>query len=150
LELGNPIHGYDADLLAGGITVRRAAKGETLTTLDGTLRQLSDEDLLITDDSGPIGLAGVMGGQTTELNDNTVNVVIEAAVFDTVSIARTARRHKLPSEASRRFERGVDPAIAFAAAQRVVDLMVDLAGGTAGEAGASLGTDVARVTIDLP
>ncbi|GAB2708507.1 phenylalanyl-tRNA synthetase beta chain [Microbacterium marinum] len=130
LELGNPIHGYDLDTLAGGITVRRAGEGEKLITLDGKERTLSAEDLLITDESGPIGLAGVMGGGKTEMGDATRNVLIEAAIFDTVSIARTARRHKLPSEASRRFERGVDPLIPFVAARRVADLMVELAGGT--------------------
>lgn len=130
LELGNPIHGYDLDTLAGGITVRRAVEGEKLTTLDGKERTLSAEDLLITDESGPIGLAGVMGGGKTEMGDATRNVLIEAAIFDTVSIARTARRHKLPSEASRRFERGVDPLIPFVAARRVADLMVELASGT--------------------
>ncbi|WP_156760390.1 phenylalanine--tRNA ligase subunit beta [Microbacterium karelineae] len=150
LELGNPIHGYDADRLTGGITVRRAEKGEKLTTLDGVERTLSDEDLLITDDSGPIGLAGVMGGSTTELNDGTTNVVVEAASFDSVSIARTARRHKLPSEASKRFERGVDPLVAHAAAQRVVDLMVELAGGTAGDAGAELASAHEAARIELP
>ncbi|MFT4230761.1 MAG: phenylalanine--tRNA ligase subunit beta [Microbacterium sp.] len=130
LELGQPIHGYDLDLLSGGITVRRAAAGETLQTLDGQVRTLSPEDLLIVDDSGPIGLAGVMGGGTTEMSDATRNVLVEAATFDPVSIARTARRHRLPSEASRRFERGVDPAIAIVAARRVADLMVEYAGGT--------------------
>lgn len=150
LELGNPIHGYDADRLSGGITVRRANPGEKLTTLDGAERALSDEDLLITDESGPIGLAGVMGGQTTELGDDTTNVVIEAAAFDSVSIARTARRHKLPSEASKRFERGVDPLVAHAAAQRVVDLMVELAGGTAGSIGTELAYEHDVVTIELP
>jgi len=138
LELGQPIHGYDLDRLSGGITVRRASKGEKLTTLDGQERSLSTEDLLITDGSGPIGLAGVMGGQTTELEDDTTNVLVEAAWFDPVSIARTQRRHKLPSEASKRFQRGVDPLVAEAAAQRVVDLMVKYAGGTAGELGARL------------
>src|SRR5690606_5929126 len=150
IELGNPIHGYDADRLADGITVRRADKGEKLTTLDGTERTLSDEDLLITDESGPIGLAGVMGGASTELNDETTNVVVEAAAFESVSIARTARRHKLPSEASKRFERGVDPLIAHAAAQRVVDLMVELAGGTAGTVGAELDYEFRGETIELP
>ncbi|HYP72841.1 MAG TPA: phenylalanine--tRNA ligase subunit beta, partial [Microbacterium sp.] len=134
LELGNPIHGYDLDRLAGGITVRRAAPGEKLTTLDGKERALHLEDLLITDESGPIGLAGVMGGAATEMTDATRNVLIEAAIFDTVTIARTARRHKLPSEASKRFERGVDPLIPFVAARRVADLMVEFAGGTLGEA----------------
>ena len=111
LELGQPIHGYDLAKLEGGIVVRRATTGEKLTTLDGTVRTLSAEDLLITDGSGPIGLAGVMGGATTEISDSTTDVLIEAANFDPVSIARTARRHKLPSEASKRFERGVDPQV---------------------------------------
>ena len=118
LELGNPVHGYDLDTLEGGITVRRAIEGETIVTLDGKERTLSVEDLLITDDSGPIGLAGVMGGGTTEMTDATRNVLVEAATFDTVTIARSARRHKLPSEASRRFERGVDPLIPVVAARR--------------------------------
>ena len=151
LELGNPIHGYDLDRLQGGITVRRASEGEKLTTLDGKERTLSAEDLLITDESGPIGLAGVMGGGTTEMTDATRNVLIEAAIFDTVSIARTARRHKLPSEASRRFERGVDPLIPFVAARRVADLMVDLAGGTLDtELGGALYGEVFFEAIALP
>ncbi|WP_368496646.1 phenylalanine--tRNA ligase subunit beta [Herbiconiux sp. A18JL235] len=131
LEFGQPIHGYDLDALQGGIVVRRATVGETLETLDGVTRTLDPEDLLITDDRGPIGLAGVMGGASTEIGDGTVNVLIEAANFDPVSIARTARRHKLPSEASRRFERGVDPKVAQPAAARVVELLETLAGGTA-------------------
>ncbi|WP_104195266.1 phenylalanine--tRNA ligase subunit beta [Cryobacterium sp. M25] len=131
IELGQPIHGYDLDKLAGGITVRRAEPGEKLVTLDDVTRILNAEDLLITDESGPIGLAGVMGGQSTEIGSATTNVLIEAANFDPVSIARTARRHKLPSEASRRFERGVDPAVAAVAAARVVQLLVELSGGEA-------------------
>jgi phenylalanyl-tRNA synthetase beta chain len=131
LELGQPIHGYDLDALTGGIVVRRAIPTETLETLDGQKRALDLEDLLITDGSGAIGLAGVMGGARTEMGTGTTNVLIEAANFDPVSIARTARRHKLPSEASRRFERGVDPRIAVASAARVAELMVSLAGGTA-------------------
>ena len=151
LELGNPIHGYDLDRLTGGITVRRAHSGEKLTTLDGQTRTLNTEDLLITDESGPIGLAGVMGGGTTEMSDSTRNVLIEAAIFDTVSIARTARRHKLPSEASKRFERGVDPAIPFVAARRVADLMVSYAGGTLDvESGGALFNEVFTADIELP
>lgn len=138
LELGQPIHGYDLAKLTGGIVVRRAAAGETLETLDGVIRTLDPEDLLITDGSGPIGLAGVMGGATTELSGTTADVLVEAAGFDPVTIARTARRHRLPSEASRRFERGVDPAVAAPAAQRVVDLLVELAGGTADPLGSVL------------
>jgi phenylalanyl-tRNA synthetase beta chain len=130
LELGQPIHGYDGDRLTGPIRVRRAAEGERLTTLDGVERELSAEDLLITDDSGPIGLAGVMGGATTELSATTTHVVIEAAAFDPVSVFRTQRRHKLPSEASKRFERGVDPTLPEAAADRVAQLLVRHGGGT--------------------
>lgn len=151
LELGNPIHGYDLDKLTGGITVRRAAEGEKLVTLDGKERTLSAEDLLITDESGPIGLAGVMGGGTTEMSDTTRDVLIEAANFDPITIARSARRHKLPSEASRRFERGVDPLIPFVAAQRVADLMVSLAGGTLDtELGGALYGEVFLPSILLP
>lgn len=130
IETGQPIHAYDANHLAGGIVVREAVAGEHLTTLDGVDRALHPEDLVITDDSGVIGLAGVMGGQTTELRDTTTNIVIEAASFAPVRISRTARRHKLPSEASRRFERWVDPGAAYSAAHRVADLLVELAGGT--------------------
>jgi phenylalanyl-tRNA synthetase beta chain len=130
LELGQPIHGYDRDALRGPIVVRRATAGEKLTTLDGAVRALDSDDLLITDDSGPIGLAGVMGGGSTELSDATTAVVVEAAHFEPTGIARTARRHKLPSEASKRFERGVDPALPAVAAQRVVDLLVSLGGAT--------------------
>ncbi|MEH0111109.1 phenylalanine--tRNA ligase subunit beta [Tersicoccus sp. MR15.9] len=129
-ELGQPIHTYDAATVTGDITVRRARAGETLRTLDDKVRTLDPEDLLITDESGPIGLAGVMGGASTECSGTTVDVLIESATFDPVSIARTRRRHKLPSEAAKRFERSVDPEVAAAAAQRVVDLLVDLAGGT--------------------
>jgi phenylalanyl-tRNA synthetase beta chain len=149
LELGQPIHGYDLDRLTGGITVRRAQPGERLETLDGKVRVLDPEDLLITDESGPIGLAGVMGGGTTEMTDATRNVLIEAATFDPVSIARTARRHKLPSEASRRFERGVDPAIPFIAAARVAELMARFAGGTDTRAGGALMTTREQPSIAL-
>ena len=151
LELGQPIHGYDLDKLSGGITVRRAAPGETLETLDGKVRTLDPEDLLITDGSGAIGLAGVMGGGTTEMGDATRNVLIEAATFDPASIARTARRHKLPSEASRRFERGVDPAIPYVAARRVADLMVEYAGGTHDlDLGGALHAELEATRIALP
>ena len=149
-ELGQPLHGYDLDTLTGGIVVRRATEGEKITTLDEQVRTLSAEDLLITDGSGPIGLAGVMGGATTEITDATRNVLIEAANFDPVSIARSARRHKLPSEASRRFERGVDPQVALVAAGRVAQLLVDLAGGTIDDAGSNLNTSVPPSVIELP
>jgi phenylalanyl-tRNA synthetase beta chain len=130
LELGQPIHGYDKAKLSGGIVVRRATAGEKLVTLDDQTRELDPEDLLITDDSGPIGIAGVMGGASTEISASTTDVVIEAAHFDPVVVARASRRHKLSSEASRRFEREVDPALPRYAAQRVADLLAELAGGT--------------------
>ncbi|WP_435745907.1 phenylalanine--tRNA ligase subunit beta [Microbacterium sp. PMB16] len=150
LELGQPLHGYDLDKLTGGITVRRATPGEKMKTLDGVERALHTEDLLITDDSGPIGLAGVMGGGTTEMTGTTSNVLIEAAIFDPTTIARTARRHKLPSEASKRFERGVDPLVPFVAARRAADLMVELAGGTLTEEGGALFAEVFVSDIELP
>jgi phenylalanyl-tRNA synthetase beta chain len=150
LELGQPIHGYDLDKLSGGIVVRRAHAGETLVTLDDQTRKLDEEDLLITDDSGAIGLAGVMGGASTEIGDGTRNVLIEAANFDPVSIARTARRHKLPSEASKRFERGVDPRVAVAAAARVVQLLEQLAGGHADDLGSLLDASEQAEAIRLP
>lgn len=150
LELGQPIHGYDLDALRGGIRVRRATPGEKLTTLDGKERTLHVEDLVVTDDRGPIGLGGVMGGAETEMGEATRNVLIEAANWDPVSIARTARRHKLPSEAAKRYERGVDPEIPPAAVARVAQLMVDLAGGTADDGGSLIHTAPAREAIELP
>ncbi|MEV7663966.1 phenylalanine--tRNA ligase subunit beta [Paenarthrobacter sp. NPDC089316] len=150
LELGQPNHCYDLDKLAGDIVVRRAVAGEKITTLDDKERTLDVEDLLITDDSGAIGIAGVMGGAHTEVSDSTTNILVEAAHFDEVSIARSRRRHKLPSEASKRFERGVDWHVANIAAQRVVDLLVELAGGTADQTGTDVGTAPDAVVIDLP
>ncbi|HEX6339140.1 MAG TPA: phenylalanine--tRNA ligase subunit beta [Jiangellaceae bacterium] len=150
LELGEPIHGYDRTLLSGPIVVRRAKPGEKLTTLDDVVRDLDPDDLLITDDSGPIGLAGVMGGATTELGPRTTEIVIEAANFEATGVARTARRHKLPTEGAKRWERGVDPALPAAAAQRVVDLLVELGGATAEPGGTLVGSvpDAPRLEID--
>ncbi|MBT2247248.1 phenylalanine--tRNA ligase subunit beta [Arthrobacter sp. BHU FT2] len=150
LELGQPTHCYDLDKLTGDIVVRRAVPGEKITTLDDKERTLDAEDLLITDDSGAIGIAGVMGGAATEVGGTTSNILVEAAHFDEVSIGRSRRRHKLPSEASKRFERGVDWHVAGIAAQRVVDLLVELGGGLADEAGTDVGTTPETVTIDLP
>ena len=156
MELGQPLHAYDRNLVQGTIGVRRAEEGEKLVTLDGVERELHAEDLVITDERGPIGLAGVMGGANTEIADHddlenaSTEVVIEAAHFDQVAIARTARRHKLSSEASRRFERGVDPAAAAAAAQRTVDLLVLLAGGTAEAGVTEVVTPSAPHTITVP
>lgn len=150
LELGQPLHFYDLDKLTGEITVRRANPGETLKTLDDKVRTLDPEDLLITDGSGAIGIAGVMGGAATEVSDATQNVLIEAAHFEEVSIGRSRRRHKLPSEASKRFERGVDWCVADIAAQRAVDLLVELAGGIADESITDAGTAPETRSIFLP
>ena len=150
LELGQPIHAYDQDKLVGGITVRRAVAGEQLQTLDEKVRDLHPEDLLICDDSGPIGLAGVMGGASSEVSSTTKNVLIEAALFDPISIARTARRHKLPSEASKRFERGVDPEVGPIAAARVAQLLVELAGGQLNGIGSSYKVELPKIEIELP
>jgi phenylalanyl-tRNA synthetase beta chain len=133
LELGQPMHAFDRARLSGPIVVRRGEAGERVRTLDGADRKVDPEDLLITDGTGPIGLAAVMGGATTEVSPATTDVLIEAAHWDPVSIARTARRHKLPSEASKRFERGVDPEMAPVAAERAVQLLTELGGGTADE-----------------
>ncbi len=150
VELGQPLHFYDLDRIKGAITVRRAAQKEQVKTLDGQVRTLDAEDLLITDESGPIGMAGVMGGESTEITPNTVNVLIEAAIFDPISTARTARRHRLASEASRRYERGVDPAIGAAAATRACDLLLELAGGTADQAIWQVGSFAQPDPIFLP
>lgn len=135
LDLGQPIHAYDLALLEGPITVRRALPDEKLTTLDDVERSLHEEDLLITDSNGEriLGIAGVMGGAEVEVSTHTTDVLVEAAHFEPVTIARSARRHRLPTEAAKRFERGVDPELAPVAADRVVELLVDLAGGAVDE-----------------
>jgi phenylalanyl-tRNA synthetase beta chain len=128
LELGQPMHAFDRDAVTGPITVRLAREGEKLTTLDGTVRKLSTDDLLITDDSGPIGLAAVMGGASTEIGDGTTAVLLEAAHWEPTGVARTARRHRLPSEAAKRFERGVDPEMTVVALARAADLLCQYGG----------------------
>jgi phenylalanyl-tRNA synthetase beta chain len=147
LGLGQPLHAFDHSRLGERIVVRRAREGERMTTLDGVDRALSPEDLLITEaGQRPIAIAGVMGGASTEVTDTTTDVLIEAAHFDPVTIARSARRHKLPSEASRRFERGVDPELGPAAAELAVQLLVEYGGGVA-DGGV---TDVGHVTAPEP
>ncbi|MGZ4466215.1 MAG: phenylalanine--tRNA ligase subunit beta, partial [Nocardioides sp.] len=151
LELGRPIHGYDADKLTGTVRVRRARTGERLTTLDGTDRALAEDDLVVTDDSGIIGLGGVMGGESTEISATTTRVLVEAAHWDATSMFRTGKRHKISSEAGKRNERGVDPAITEAAADRVVELLVDHGGATVVPGVTVVGTvpEPVSVTIDL-
>jgi phenylalanyl-tRNA synthetase beta chain len=151
LGLGQPLHAYDLDRLGERIVVRRARQGERLTTLDDVDRALHPEDLVITDGGETaIGIAGVMGGATTEVSGTTRDVLVEAAHFDPVSTARSARRHKLPSEASRRFERGVDPQLPPAAAQLAVDLLVRYGGGTADPGVTDAGHALAPVPVEMP
>ncbi|HLM04410.1 MAG TPA: phenylalanine--tRNA ligase subunit beta [Blastococcus sp.] len=128
LELGQPMHAFDRDAVTGPITVRLAREGEKLTTLDGAVRKLSADDLLITDETGPIGLAAVMGGASTEIGDGTTSVLLEAAHWEPAGVARTARRHRLPSEAAKRFERGVDPEMTVAALARAAELLAEYGG----------------------
>lgn len=149
LELGQPLHAYDLDKLVGGISVRRARAGEELVTLDQKTRKLDKEDLLICDEQGPIGIAGVMGGSRTEVGATTKSVLIEAAIFDPISIARSARRHKLPSEASKRFERGVDGSISRAAASRAAKLLNQLASGSFSGIGAEYSSQIVSPKIEM-
>jgi phenylalanyl-tRNA synthetase beta chain len=128
LELGQPMHAFDRDAVSGSIVVRRARAGERLTTLDGTSRAVDPDDLLITDDTGPIGLAAVMGGASTEIGSGTTAVLLEAAHWEPTGVARTARRHRLPSEAAKRFERGVDPEMTVVALARAAALLAEYGG----------------------
>jgi phenylalanyl-tRNA synthetase beta chain len=155
LALGQPLHAFDVTTLDGPIVVRRARAGERMTTLDDVDRALDPTDLLITDGGErPLAIAGVMGGADSEVSETTSDVLIEAAHFDPVTIARSARRHKLPSEASRRFERGVDPQLAPAAAELAVRLLVELGGGVADEDVTDVGTPILpeafEMAADLP
>jgi phenylalanyl-tRNA synthetase beta chain len=129
LELGQPLHAFDRVKLAGPIVVRRAREGETLETLDHVRRTLHPDDILITDDSGPISMAGTMGGLATEIDDASTDIVIEGAHFSDTGTAKMSRRHRLHSEASYRFERGVDRELPPRATARAVALLANLGGG---------------------
>ena len=128
LETGQPLHFYDADTLKGKIEVRMAKEGEKLVTLDGKERVLSIEDIIISDGERAIGLAGVMGGLDTEITDKTKNVLIESAIFDGVKIRKTSKEI-LRSEASSRFEKGLDPNRTYMALERAAKLLEEYAGG---------------------
>ena len=130
VELGKPIHTFDAAAVHGGrIIVRRARAGERLETLDHVVRELDPETLVIADPSGPIGIAGVMGGAASEIGKGTTDVVIESAIFDPVSIRRTAFRYALRSEASLRFEKGQESRLARLGSDRTARLIAEWAGG---------------------
>ncbi|HEU5266922.1 MAG TPA: phenylalanine--tRNA ligase subunit beta [Jatrophihabitans sp.] len=149
LETGQPLHAFDRAKLTGPIGVRRARRGETLRTLDDTVRTLDPDDLVVTDDTGVIALGGVMGGASTEIGAKTTDVVLEAAHWEPESISRAVRRHKLPSEAARRFERGVDPEIAGVALARCVELLAAHGGAQAVDGYTVVGEPAAGPTIPL-
>lgn len=144
LETGQPLHAFDANRVAGSLVARRATRGENLVTLDGVERHLDPDDLVIADDTGPVALAGTMGGATTEVDATTTTIALEAACFEAITVARMSRRHKLSSEASRRFERGVDPALAPFASHRAAALITRLVGGT------SVGMTGRELPLELP
>ncbi|MGY0887452.1 phenylalanine--tRNA ligase subunit beta [Corynebacterium aurimucosum] len=143
LLLGAPMHAFDANVVNGNLVVRNASEGETFETLDHVKRELSAGDVVICDGNGIQSLAGVMGGTTSEISETTTDVYFESAIWDPITVARTSRRHKLSSEASRRFERGVDPAIVEVALDVACALLQQIAGGTI-ETGRTLVGDVAK------
>lgn len=150
LELGQPLHAFDAAKLDGPIVVRRARGGETLQTLDGSKRSLRETDLVVADSSGAISVAGVMGGATTEISNSTTDVVIEGAHWTPPVISRTARRLKLPSEASRRFERAVDPAVAAVATEAAAALLARYGGGSVHPNRTDVGVQNPPAVVVLP
>ncbi|WP_396906667.1 phenylalanine--tRNA ligase subunit beta [Mycolicibacterium phlei] len=130
LEFGHPMHAHDRSLITGGFRVRFAAPGETVVTLDDVERKLDPADVLIVDDVATAAIGGVMGAGTTEVRETTTDVMLEAAVWDPAAVSRTQRRLHLYSEAGRRYERTVDPAISVAALDRCARLLAEIAGGT--------------------
>jgi phenylalanyl-tRNA synthetase beta chain len=129
LELGQPLHAFDADKLSGGINVRLATEGEKFLALDGRTYSLGEENLVIADDERAVAIAGVMGGEDSGVTTSTRNVLLESAYFLPTSVRRTARTLNLPSDSSYRFERGVDPGMVLRASQRASELIRELAGG---------------------
>jgi len=129
-DLGQPLHAFDAAKVDGPIQVRAARNGETLKTLDGQTRKLVSSDLVIADRRGPIALAGVMGGEATEISELTTDIILESAIFDPVTIRRTARRFGLISEASKRFERGIPTSLPEHASRQAAELIMTISGGT--------------------
>jgi phenylalanyl-tRNA synthetase beta chain len=134
MEWGQPLHAFDHDSLEEGrIVVRRARQGETIVTIDGEERVLEPSMLVIADANRPVAVAGVMGGQATEVSEATRTVLLESAYFDPVTIRRCAKRLKLPTESSHRFERGVDPDVVMSASKRAAALIAEVSGGTVAE-----------------
>lgn len=132
LELGQPMHAFDKDRIDGGIVVRMAKEGETLVLLDGTEAKLNADTLVIADHSKALAMGGIFGGEHSGVNDETQNVLLECAFFSPLSITGRARRHGLHTDASHRYERGVDPALQYKAMERATRLLIDICGGEAG------------------
>ncbi len=147
LELGQPLHAFDRARLSGPIVVRRARPGERLETLDHVVRELDPEDILITDSSGPISMAGTMGGLATEITEDSRDLVIEAAHFSAPGTARMSRRHRLFSESSARFERGVDRELPLRASAKAASMLASLGGGTVQEGSTHAWVEVPPVSI---
>jgi phenylalanyl-tRNA synthetase beta chain len=153
MELGQPTHAFDVNKLKGPLRVRRAIAGEDLETLDHVVRKLSVLDSVIADSSGPIGLAGTMGGFTTEIDGSTTGIALEAAFFPASTVAGNSRRHKISSEASRRFERGIDRELAPIASARACALLIEHGGGNyAGMCAVEspMSDNVIEFDLDLP
>ena len=132
LELGQPMHAFDKDRIEGGIVVRMAKEGETLVLLDGTEAKLNADTLVIADHNKALAMGGIFGGEHSGVNDETQNVLLECAFFSPLSITGRARRHGLHTDASHRYERGVDPALQHKAMERATRLLIDICGGEAG------------------
>jgi len=126
LELGQPLHAFDADKISGGLSIKRAGTARKFVTLDGQERTLDPDDLMVWDDEKPLALAGTMGGLESEITESTTRIAVEAVRFSPVAIAKNSRRHKLSSEASRRFERSVDQSLAEFSSARFVQLLTQL------------------------
>ncbi|WP_312277141.1 phenylalanine--tRNA ligase subunit beta [Kosakonia cowanii] len=132
LELGQPMHAFDSDRLEGGIVVRMAKEGETLVLLDGNEAKLSTDTLVIADQKNALAMGGIFGGEHSGVNSETKNVLLECAFFNPLSITGRARRHGLHTDASHRYERGVDPKLQYKAMERATRLLLDICGGEAG------------------
>ena len=128
LELGQPLHAFDRREISGDVRIGRLKKGEKFTTLDGWEREITPEDVLVMDYERPLAIAGIMGGVDSEITELTTEVVVEAARFDPMAIAKSSRRHKLSTEASRRFERSVDASLAQFASARAAQLLIEFGG----------------------
>ncbi len=150
IELGQPLHAFDRATLTGPIVVRRGRPGETLETLDHVVRTLDPDDILITDSSGPISMAGTMGGLATEVSETSKDLVIEAAHFSAAGTARMSRRHRLFSQASARFERGVDYELPLRASAKAAAMLAALGGGTPVEGYTLASAPVEPVRIVIP